>query len=78
MDVQIGVHNARTVDPLSVLLGREKGNELAKSFVRCPSPVSLKSLGLLAHAGSTPAPGTIFLIDYSQKARGYPGGELKG
>jgi hypothetical protein len=55
---QIGVPNARTVDPLLVMLGRKKGNALAKSFVRCPSPVSLKSLGPLAPAGSTPAPGT--------------------
>jgi hypothetical protein len=36
---------------------------LAKSLVRCPSPVSLKSLELLAHAGSTPAPGTNALVD---------------
>ena len=49
----------RTVDPLLVTLGREKGNELVKSFVRCLSPVSLKSLGPLAYAGSTPAPGTL-------------------
>ena len=32
---------------------------MAKSFVRCPSPVALESLGPLAHPGSTPGPGTL-------------------
>ena len=40
------------------LLGREKGNELAKSFARCPSPVALRSLYPLGHVDSTPTPGT--------------------
>ena len=35
-----------------------KGNELTKSFVRCPFSGDLKSLGPLGHVGSTPAPGT--------------------
>src|SRR2546425_10349111 len=35
-----------------------KGNELAKSCVRCLSPVALKSLGPPACVGSTPTPGT--------------------
>ena len=44
---------------LLVLLGREKGNELAKFFVRYPLPVALKSPGPLALVGSNPTPGTI-------------------
>src|SRR6266581_3258779 len=39
-----------------------KGNELTKSFVRCLSPVALKSLGPLALLGSTPSPGTFSFL----------------
>src|SRR3989454_10931508 len=53
--VHLGVHNPRTLRHSS---DTGKGNELAKSFVRCLSPVALKSLGPLACVGSTPTPGT--------------------
>ena len=53
--VHLGVHNPGTLRPSS---DTGKGNELTKSFVRCLSPVALKSLGPLALLGSTPSPGT--------------------
>src|SRR6266581_954849 len=51
---------SRTLRHSSDSSDTRKGNELAKSFVRCLSPVALKSLGPLALLGSTPTPGTLF------------------
>src|SRR3989442_322841 len=56
--VHLGVHNPRTLRPSSDSSDTGKGNELAKSVVRCLFPVALKSLGPLALLGSTPSPGT--------------------
>ena len=56
--VHLGVHTPRTLRHSSDSSDTGKGNELAKSCVRCLSPVALKSLGPLAHVGSTPTPGT--------------------
>ena len=52
-------HNPRTLRHSSDSSDTEKGNELAKSFVRLLSPVALKSLGPLACMGSTASLGTI-------------------
>ena len=56
--VHVGVHNPRTLRHSSDSSDTGKGNELNKSFVRCPLPVALKSLGPRAPLGSTPSPGT--------------------
>src|SRR2546425_4607187 len=61
--VHLGVHNPRTLRHSSDSSDTGKGNELAKSFVRCLSPVALKSLGPLACVGSTPSPGTSVFSD---------------
>src|SRR5437867_1244716 len=57
--VHLGVHTPRTLRHSSDSSDTGKGNELAKSFVRCLSPVVLNSLGPLALLGSTPSPGTM-------------------
>lgn len=54
----LGVRNPRTVGHSPDPMDGKKGNELAKSFVRCTFPAALKSLGPLGHVGSTPSPGT--------------------
>jgi hypothetical protein len=56
--VHLGVHNPRTLQYSSDSSDTGKGNELNKSFVRCLSPVALKSLDPLGRVGSTPTPGT--------------------
>ena len=57
--VHLGVHDPRTLRHSSDSSDTGKGNELAKSFIRCLLPVTLKSLDPLGHVGSTPTPGTI-------------------
>src|SRR5262245_64779225 len=54
--IHLGVHNPRTLRPSSDSSDTERGQRIAKSFVRCPLPGALKSLGPLACVGSTPTP----------------------
>src|SRR5262245_5181724 len=67
--VRLGVHNPRTLRPFPDSSDMERGQRIAKSFVRCPLPGALKSLGPLACVGSTPTPGTS-VFSYLEKSVG--------
>ncbi len=64
--VHLGVHNPRTPRPSSDSSDTGKGNELNNSFVRCPSPVALKSLDPLGREGSNPSPGTVSFLQLAE------------